>query len=340
MNPSLCSNLNLNSAGLSAFGQDFVSHHTMATGNLGSHHFASHYSHQPTPSIYNPTQSSSFNSQKFEQAQFSSLNRYQTHGLHSSFAPSSFHLNLPKSNFDNTIGASLGVQPSAITLMPNDSCNSTGSSGSSSGSNSNSPNSSFSSSPDSKFSFLHTQQSNYLNYLNQVPFSQQNSIQHQLQSNNSSNNIHPSMQHSYTSFNHSCSKPFANQLTNQFNSGMCPYDEDEMRGEDEEDDMSMSHLDLKAMMHYNSTGSEPLPGKTRTSEKYRSVYTEQQRNELECEFMADNYISMKRKAELSQRLALSERQIKIWFQNRRAKSRRIKTRDERKPLDQPIERYC
>ncbi|CAF0975695.1 unnamed protein product [Brachionus calyciflorus] len=63
-------------------------------------------------------------------------------------------------------------------------------------------------------------------------------------------------------------------------------------------------------------------GKTRTKDKYRVVYSEPQRIELEKEFLFSKYITIKRKAELSQVLSLSERQIKIWFQNRRAKERK------------------
>ncbi|RNA31621.1 homeobox CDX-1 [Brachionus plicatilis] len=63
-------------------------------------------------------------------------------------------------------------------------------------------------------------------------------------------------------------------------------------------------------------------GKTRTKDKYRVVYSEPQRVELEKEFLFSKYITIKRKAELSQVLSLSERQIKIWFQNRRAKERK------------------
>lgn len=65
-----------------------------------------------------------------------------------------------------------------------------------------------------------------------------------------------------------------------------------------------------------------LSGKTRTKDKYRVVYTEPQRVELEKEFLYSKYITIKRKSELSLTLSLSERQIKIWFQNRRAKDRK------------------
>ncbi|KAM9794944.1 homeobox protein CHOX-CAD-like [Neosynchiropus ocellatus] len=64
-------------------------------------------------------------------------------------------------------------------------------------------------------------------------------------------------------------------------------------------------------------------GKTRTEGKYRVVYTDLQRLELEKEFRSNSYITMRRKAELSGALNLSERQVKIWFQNRRAKERKI-----------------
>uniref|UniRef100_A0AAQ6A5R8 Homeobox domain-containing protein n=1 Tax=Amphiprion ocellaris TaxID=80972 RepID=A0AAQ6A5R8_AMPOC len=64
-------------------------------------------------------------------------------------------------------------------------------------------------------------------------------------------------------------------------------------------------------------------GKTRTKDKYRVVYTDHQRMELEKEFQYNRYITMRRKSELSMALSLSERQVKIWFQNRRAKERKI-----------------
>ncbi|XP_060531344.1 homeobox protein CHOX-CAD-like isoform X2 [Cylas formicarius] len=69
--------------------------------------------------------------------------------------------------------------------------------------------------------------------------------------------------------------------------------------------------------------TQPNPGKTRTKDKYRVVYTDHQRIQLEKEFtFVNKYITIRRKSELAAELGLSERQVKIWFQNRRAKERK------------------
>lgn len=52
-----------------------------------------------------------------------------------------------------------------------------------------------------------------------------------------------------------------------------------------------------------------IVAKTRTKDKYRVVYSDTQRLELEKEFHYSRYITIRRKAELASILGLSERQV-------------------------------
>lgn len=51
----------------------------------------------------------------------------------------------------------------------------------------------------------------------------------------------------------------------------------------------------------------------------RTAFTAEQLQRLKAEFQANRYITEQRRQTLAQELSLNESQIKIWFQNKRAK---------------------